>query len=154
MPAKRPEIGCLEALTIVMRNVFVNDLLPKMDASSAVYPTARVVGDSLVVAYHLPGCEASAVIRFNGVTSWAYGYPNDEGLHQHPLWGKGLKFYEFHELQTPESSATQWIGTFHDGTLTVRAESVEVIDAHITSEPWAAIDARFGPGDNKVLDET
>ncbi len=136
-----------------MPEVLVNGTLPKMDASSAVYPTARVVGDSLVVAYHLPGCETSAVIRFNSVEDWAYGYPNDEGLLEHPLWGKGLTFYEFHELQPPDGEVLQWIGTFHDGTLTVRAKSLEVVDEQVASKPWAALDARFGPGDNKVLDE-
>ena len=135
-----------------MNSALVNDTLPKMDASSAVYPTARVVGDSLIVAYHLPGCDTSAVIRFNGVNDWAYGYPNDEGLQEHPLWGKGLTFYEFHEVKPSEGDAIQWVGTFHDGTLTVRAKSVEVVNEQVASEPWAAIDARFGPGDNKVLD--
>ena len=136
-----------------MDSALVNNTLPKMDASSAVYPTARVVGDSLVVAYHLPGCDTSAVIRFNGVKDWSYGYPNDEGLQEHALWGKGLTFYEFHEVQPSEGELVQWVGTFHDGTLTVRANSVEVLDEQVPSEPWAAIDARFGAGDNKVLDE-
>src|SRR4051794_39768113 len=120
-----------------MANVVVNHTLPKMDASSAVYPTARVVGDSLVVAYHLPGCDASAVIRFNGVKEWAYGYPNDEGLAEHPLWGKGLTFYEFHDVQPSEGDVVHWVGTFHDGTLTVRAKSVELVDEQVASKPWA-----------------
>jgi hypothetical protein len=137
-----------------MPDVVVNDTLPKMDASSAVYPTARVVGGSLVVEYHLPGCEASAAIQFNGVKDWSYGYPNDEGLQAHPLWGKRLTFYEFHEVQPPEGNVDQWIGTFHDGTLTVRAKSVEVVDEQVALVPRAAIDARFGEGENRVLDET
>src|SRR5688572_6872065 len=132
-----------------MADVVVNTTLPKMDASSAVYPTVRVVGNSLVVAYHLPDCETSAVIRFDGVKEWAYGYPNDEALHTHPLWGKGLTFYAFHEVQRPKDGMPQWIGTFHDGTLTVRATSVEVVDGHVASVPWAAIDARFGIGSNQ-----
>jgi hypothetical protein len=136
-----------------MANAIVNNSLPKMDASSAVYPTVRLVGDSLVVAYHLPGCDGSAVICFSGVKDWAYGDPNDEGLEQHPLWGKGLTFYEFHEVQPREGDAVEWIGTFHDGTLIVRAKSVEVVDEQVASTPWTAIDARFGPGENKVLDE-
>lgn len=131
----------------------INNTLPKMSASSAVFPTARVVGDTLVIAYYLSSCDASAVIRFTGVEDWTYGYPNDEGLEEHPLWGKGLTFYEFHEVQPPEIDILQWIGTFHDGNLTVRAKSVEVIDEHVALAPWAAIDARFGSGDNKILDE-
>jgi hypothetical protein len=125
-----------------------------MDSGSGVLPTARIVGDSLVVAYHLRGCDGSAAIRFYGVNDWAYGYPNDEGLQEHPLWGKGFTFHEFHELRLTASDVVQWIGTFHDGTLTVHAKSVEVVDEQVTSEPWTAIDARFGPGDNRILDET
>jgi hypothetical protein len=136
-----------------MANALVNNTLPKMDVSSAVFPTARVVDDSLVVAYHLPGCDTSAVIRFNGVKEWAYGYPNDEGLQEHPLWGSGLTFYKFHEVRPADGDVVQWVGTFHDGTLTVRAKSVEVLDERVGFEPWAAIDARFGPGGNQVLDE-
>jgi len=137
-----------------MAKVFINNTLPKMDASSAVLPTVRVVDDSLVVAYHLPGCDTSAVIRFIAVKEWAYGYPNDEGLREHPLWVYGLTFYEFHEVQPPEGEVSQWVGTFHDGTLTVQAKSVEVVDERVASKPWAAIDARYGAGDNKVLDQT
>ena len=141
------------ARAALMADVEINETLPKMDASSAVFPTARVVGDSLVVAYHLPGCGASAVIRFHGVKDWAYGYPNDEGLHEHPLWGKGLTFYEFHKIESADGDVAQWIGTFHDGTLTVRAKSVETVDERVASKPWEAIDARFGEGANQVIDE-
>jgi hypothetical protein len=136
-----------------MANALVNNTLPKMDVSSAVLPTARVVGDSLVVAYHLAGYHSSAVVQFNGVEDWAYGSPNDEGLEEHPLWGKGLTFYEFHKVQPADGEIVQWVGTFHDGTLTVRAQSVEVVVEHVALQPWAAIDARFGPGDNEVLDD-
>jgi hypothetical protein len=137
-----------------MADIFIDDSIPKMDASSAVYPTARLIGDSLIVAYHLPGCETCAVIRFNEVIDWTYGYPNDEGLHEHALWGKGLTFYEFHEVKCPEGGDKRWIGTFHDGTLTVRAKSVDVVDEQRGCAPWAAIEARFGPGVNIVLDQT
>lgn len=123
--------------------VLVNDTLPKMSTSSAVYPTARVVGESLVIAYFLWASDNSAVIRFNGVKDWGYGYPNDEGLTEHPLWNKGLTSYEFHEVRPAEGDVCQWIGTFHDGTLTVRAKSVEVIDEQVELEPWTAIDARL-----------
>ncbi len=93
------------------------------------------------------------MIRFNGVREWAYGSPNNEGLHEHPLWGKGLTFYEFHEVAPAEGCMRQWVGTFHDRTLTVRAKSVEVIDERVALKPWAAIDGRFGAGDSRVLDE-
>src|SRR5262245_39346468 len=63
---------------------------PEMDASSAVYPTVRPVGDSLHLAYYLPGCVDSAVVSFHGVVNWRYGEPNDEGLAADPLWTEGV----------------------------------------------------------------
>lgn len=92
---------------IVMANAIVNNTLPKMDANRAAFATARVVGDSLVVAYHLPGCVTSEVIQFNGVKDWAYGYPNDEGLSEHTWWGNGPTLYQFHEVQPSESDVVQ-----------------------------------------------
>lgn len=35
-------------------------------------------------------------VRFDGCLSARMGHPNDEVLSGHPLWGKGLKFYEAH----------------------------------------------------------
>lgn len=136
-----------------MTHAVVNMTLPKMDPSSAVFPTARVVGDALVVAYHLPGCESSAVIRFDEVKEWTYGEPNDEGLHQHPLWGQGLTPYAFHEVGPAEGGMLQYVGTFRDGTLAVRASSVEVIRDRVPLKPWAAINAQFGEGTSQILDE-
>jgi hypothetical protein len=88
----------------------VDKRFPKMDASSAVSPTVRIVSDEVVLAYYLPGCDDSAVVIFRNVVKWRYGSPNDEGLASHPLWGHGLKFYEFHTVDN-----MKWLATFHDG---------------------------------------
>jgi hypothetical protein len=68
-----------------------------------------------------PG-EPFGVLRFDGVTDCALGPPSDERLHEHPLYGRGLDFYEFHRVRSPQE-AGRWIVTFHDETLEVHAQS-------------------------------
>jgi hypothetical protein len=133
-------------------NVKVDERIPKMSASSAVFPTARIVGDALILAFHLPPLDSSAVIRFQRVSDWTYGPPNDEGLDSHPLWGRGITFYEFHISPADRNGKCCWIATFHDGTLTINAKTVEVLAALLPLEPWAAIDSVFGAGENRRLD--
>jgi hypothetical protein len=132
--------------------VEVVDTIPKMSASSAVSPTARVTNGTLVVAFYLWSCEESAVIRFDGVSTWSYGYPNDEGLDSHPLWGHGIEFYEFHVSPIEPDGTRWWIATFHDGTLTVNAKGVEVLAERLALSPGKAIDAVLGPGEIRILD--
>jgi hypothetical protein len=133
--------------------VEVDETIPKMSASSAVFPTARVVNGAFVVAFYLASCDDSAVVRFDGVSTWSYGYPNDEGLSSHPLWGRGIEFYEFHVSPIERNGARWWIATFHDGTLTVNAETVKVLAEKLPLKPWEAIDALLGPGQNRILDD-
>ncbi len=131
-------------------------LFPEMDPSSAVFPTIRIVGDVLHLAYYLPRCDDSAVVTFNGVSSWHYGEPNDEGLRSHPLWGHGLTFYRFHEvMQPPEQNPRRWIATFHDGTFEVLATGRPAIGAARVEgrSPAEALNSVLGPGKNRVLDE-
>lgn len=66
------------------------------------------------------------------------GYPNDEVLHSHPLYGKGLTFYSVHQVQNSSRLAAMakansvhhrhdaasylkgkehWVFTFQDGTI-------------------------------------
>ena len=66
-------------------------------------PMPQVLGDGYTVwlSYLLGGDGFStdrAVLRFSGVDSVSFGGPNDEALPGHPLWGKGLTFYSFHEV--------------------------------------------------------
>ena len=132
----------------------VDPAFPEMDASSAVYPTVRIVGDQVHIAYHLPDCRDSAVVTFSGVSSWNYGGPNDEGLAAHPLWGRGLTFYSFHEVLPPSASARRWVGTFHDGTFDVVASAATVRSHCVAgSHPSAALDSVLGEGINRILDD-
>ena len=39
-----------------------------------------------------------AIIEFNSVLSATFGYPNDEALPGHPLYGAGLSFYDIFEV--------------------------------------------------------
>ena len=131
--------------------VEIDALFPLMDASSAVFPTVRVSNDELVLAYHLADCEASAVVAFLGPAKWHYGAPNDEGLSRHPLWRRGLTFYNFHRTL---AEPTRWIATFHDGTFEVAAKDVRVMSAEVEGDPSAALNRMLGPGKNIPLDST
>jgi hypothetical protein len=97
--------------------------------------------------------EHSVVIRFDGVRDWGYGYPNDEGLSAHPMFDLGLTFYEFHRGQEGHWEERAWIGTFHDGTLTVYAKTVKVLDDRFKGTPSDAIDVHAGVGTNRSLDD-
>ena len=138
-----------------MESARVQVQFPKMDVSSAVYPTVRVEGDSLHLAYYLPGCVDSAVVTFRDVSSWQYGEPNDEGLRSHPLWGRGLTPYNFHETEPPPSpDVRRWVATFHDGTFEVIASQWQLDAARVSGRtPAESLDAVHGPGANQVLDE-
>ena len=44
--------------------VAVDSRFPLMSPDSAVFPTIRAVGADVFLAYHLPGCDDSAVVAF------------------------------------------------------------------------------------------
>ncbi|MBL8856004.1 MAG: hypothetical protein JNK57_18705 [Planctomycetaceae bacterium] len=126
---------------------------PLMDCSSAVSPTLRMSSVGLALAYYLPDCEDSAVVAFEDVECWFYGYPGDERLHHHKLWGHGLDFYWFHQLEPARSgSKVCWLATFHDGTFEVVAGSSQVLQERVKSTaPCAALTEVLGPGSSEVL---
>jgi hypothetical protein len=138
-------------MTFELPSAKVDELFPSMDPSSAVRPTVRDSGAEIAVAYHLPGCKQSAVVAFSSATEWNYGYPNDEGLSEHPLWGRGLTFYNFHRLPD-EQGKTRWIATFHDGTFEISAVSAKVLSPRTEGGPSVALDRVLGPGTNVELD--
>jgi hypothetical protein len=129
---------------------------PLMDASSSVFPTIRINGNTIYLAYHLPRCEDSAVVSFHDVMEWSYGYPNDEGLAEHRLWGSGLKHYEFHfEHDESDNPTSKWIATFHDGTFEIEAKTSKVEVKHAkNSNPSEALDSHLGSGENIILDRS
>ena len=103
---------------------------PQMD-TGAPMPALEHSDDTLVLAYICRG-ERSAAVRFSGVSWLHFGYPNDEGLSEHPLYEHGLRHYAFWEVLdsphvSPDSSQRHWIATFHDETLEVVATSATVV---------------------------
>ncbi len=57
-------------------------------------------------------------IVFEGIREVSMGPPNDERLHEHPLYGSGVVHYQAHEVRPVELSSRQVIITFHDETFT------------------------------------
>lgn len=144
LAADRPSRSCATAA--------VDALFPLMDSSSAVSPTIRIDGTTLGLAYYLPGCEDSAVVTFRDVSAWYYGGPNDEGLLSHPLWNRGLQFYNFHRADRQDSSIC-WAATFHDGTFEIQAQQATVLAERVQgASPSEALDSALGVGANEALD--
>jgi hypothetical protein len=120
----------------------------------APMPVIESCGDSLFVAYvchnpEFPGWDSGvsiehpgfnqycAVLRFDGVKEHYLGSPNDEALHLHPLYSRGLTAYGFHEiLRSPKAvnGLRHWIITFHDETLEVVAVSAQVHRERVDGE--------------------
>jgi hypothetical protein len=85
-----------------------------------------------------PG-ESFAVLRFDGVVECSLGPPNEDHLHEHPLYGRGLKFYGFHRVRWPGQPGNRWIVTFHDETLDIRAKSARAFPMRFASSQEEAI---------------
>jgi hypothetical protein len=86
------------------------------------------------------------VAEFVACTSVRFGFPNDEVLGGHRLYGRGLTFYAAHEVRestwleefrtierthprtptTPFADSRHWILTFHDTTLEAIAVGIEL----------------------------
>ncbi len=87
-----------------------------------------------------------AIVRFDFPYAVMFGAPNDEALHGHPLFGRGLTFYSVSEIMNsswvrglqhmnsthrnhhPEFFADlrHFIFTFHDSTFEAVAKGIEV----------------------------
>jgi hypothetical protein len=88
--------------------------------------------------------------EFVGCTSINTGFPNDEVLHGHRLWGRGLTFYRVHEVlnsswlaelrsieavhprspSPPFPNARHFVLTFHDSTVEAIATDLIPIASH------------------------
>lgn len=135
---------------------------PAMDSGA---PTPVVYSDKsgLTCAYLIgathPEFGSTAVLRFEGVLFYAMGYPNDESLHGHPLYGNGLEFYGFHVVENSPlitdldrrnqvhkrhvagnyiKRFRHWIITFHDDTLEVVARNAQFVRT-TEKEPGLAV---------------
>lgn len=99
--------------------------------------------------------EACALVRFKNARAHMLGGPNDEALHGHPLYARGLKAYgvyeihrsswirrmeamnSVHHLHDPARFAVlkHFVFTFHDGTFECIAEGFDSsVHAGSTSE--------------------
>ena len=108
----------------------VLDDLPPMTASST-RPLFSWKGGDLCVGYLLSDDGAYAVVRFHGVTSHCFVYPNYMGLQAHQLWGRSLEFSRFHEVDPSArgvcSPTRHFLVTFHDNTLEIYAAEYSVV---------------------------
>ena len=121
---------------------------PPMDPGAPL-PSVRAEGTKLFVAYLRRTPQASgAIIKFTGVAEYHFGAPNDERLHEHPLYSSGLGFYGFYEVRGSDGlrgrTKRHWIITFHDETLEVIADSAVVLAELIEGEDSHAMLSRVG----------
>ena len=117
--------------------------LPMVSPSSGTDPEIRPDGDALYIEYPCAGLESWAIVRFDGLLDWHFGYPNDEALDSHPLYSHGLQPYRFHEGPVGTFGERCWVITFHDGTLTVFAKSIAVVSE--SQNPSAGITIEHVP---------
>jgi hypothetical protein len=121
-------------------------------------PAVLVSKGNLLVAYvcrnpDFPGWETgesanhpgfdvySAVLSFELCAEHRLGPPSDEKLHMHPLYASGLTHYRFFEVVAPgaDSIWRNWIITFHDQVLEVKARSARVFKHRVAGEDTVAI---------------
>lgn len=112
-----------------------------------------------------PEDEQPALVQFKGCHAFKFGDPNDEVLHGHPLYGRGLELYSAHivansswlaELQRINSvheyyDASIWhdlkhyLLTFHDDTFEciARGYSIEVLQRNLRQAVEEAVERLF-----------
>ncbi len=98
--------------------------------AGAPQPSFARDGGVCWLAYFTQRDDHCAVIRFDEVSAFSLGDPNDEALHTHPLYNEGLQFYACHEVHDAALAAAgkrRWIATFHDETLDVTAVRAQVV---------------------------
>ena len=117
---------------------------PPMD-TGAPCPAVRSDGRALLCAYFINSAglpvRSAAILKFEGVLHYRFGYPNNEALQGHPLYPFGLEHYGFFTVEnSPLTSEIEkqnechpqhrsgiyrkfrhWVVTFHDETLEVIA---------------------------------
>lgn len=102
---------------------------------------------------------STAVLHFDSVLYYAFGYPNDEALNGHPLYPHGLRHYDFQLVENSPLIADldrrnqvhgghvtgsymrrfrHWVITFHDETFEVVAGGARVVRISV-SQPGVAV---------------
>ena len=87
---------CIHDIDPSVRVVELTDM-PKPDAGA---PVPTITGDEhcIVVGYYTSSGQW-AIVRFDSVSTHAFGSPNDEAIHGHPLFEYGLKPYDCYEVK-------------------------------------------------------
>lgn len=95
---------------------------------------------------------AVTVAELVGCISVRFGFPNDEALHGHRLYGAGLGYYRLHEVgnsawlvelraieavhdrapEVPFANARHFVLTFHDSTVEAIAGDVRLVGTYGT----------------------
>jgi hypothetical protein len=90
--------------------------------------------------------------EFINCTAVSFGFPNDEALPGHRLWGRGLEYYALHEVldsawleairsvervhpraaAIPFPETRHYVLTFHDTTLEALARQVQPMSTYAT----------------------
>jgi hypothetical protein len=96
--------------------------------------------------------DAVTVAELVGCTSVKFGFPNDEVLHGHRLYGAGLGYYQLHEVdnsawlielravaavhdhapEVPFENARHFVLTFHDSIVEAIASDVRLVGSYGT----------------------
>jgi len=146
---------------------------PAMDAGAPM-PCVYSNESNLFVSYIVStptheDDEEFAIVKFEGVLQFTFGYPNDEAFGAHPLYNLGLKFHSFNVVNNspylkeldkrnssifPDSKGAycarfkHWVVPFHDETLEVVGSSVKFVGLETALNGQEAL-SRF-IGDNAI----
>jgi hypothetical protein len=83
-------------------------------SSGAPSPHVLSAGDTTYLLYmideHDPSWdgESVAIVQFKACYAHRFGGPNDEVVHTHPLYSKGLEPYRAHEVKNSAWIASEW----------------------------------------------
>lgn len=121
-------------------------LLQNETSTALMFGAVRINPDGSV------GDPGTALVRFGLCDATLFGYPNDEALSGHPLFGRGLSFYGVFEVRNSEwtrrvgdqnrVSFPNWtrpperhlVFCFHDSTFECLCRGIQ--SASISSEPY------------------
>ena len=160
---RKPRIKALKDLpapdpghsdVVLLSNEFKTFLLYRI-AEAPEHGSAKLAPE-----WHPEGEDLYAVLELVGCTSMRFGFPNDEALHGHPLWDRGMSYYSAAEVLRspwPDELAQQnrvhpshddamfkdlrhLLFTFHDTTFECLCSRYT---AEPTREPRSALIARL-----------
>jgi hypothetical protein len=85
--------------------------VPQMDTGAPI-PLVLASEDRVLLSYlsaEKCASQQCAVVSFEGVRTHSFGFPGDETLSSHSLWGKGITFYAAFEV-----ADSDWIGRLQE----------------------------------------